>query len=154
MKTAKYNITEMTHDMAESVHSIEEMCFSDPWSLESFAEALENSAMSFFVAEDETEKIIGYAGIFCAADESELLNIAVVPEARRSGIAASLLDRAFSVARKRGASKMYLEVRESNEPARALYKKHGFEDIGVRKNYYTKPKEDGIIMMSEIGCQF
>lgn len=148
-----FSIVPINPGMAESVHSIETVCFSDPWSCASFIEAMKNSAMSFFAAVDMAEKIIGYAGIAVAADESELLNIAVTPGSRNRGVASALLDHAFTLAEKNGAHTMYLEVRESNTPARTLYAKFGFKDIGIRKNYYTSPKENGIVMMAKINAQ-
>ena len=141
-----FEIVSLTKGMIGEVASLEAVCFSDPWSEGSFAQSLSSDAMSFFAAVMPDGRIIGYAGIASVADESELLNIAVDPSVRRLGTASALLSHAFDEAKTRGASVMYLEVRESNTPARALYEKFGFRAVGTRKNYYRLPTENAIIM--------
>lgn len=146
VKTASFDIVPMTRDMLGEVLELEEICFGDPWSRESFTSSLENGAMSFFAAVSGDGNVLGYAGIAAVCDESELLNIAVSPTSRRLGIATALLTHALDTAWGKGCSVMYLEVRESNLSARALYEKTGFRPVGIRKNYYTSPRENAVIM--------
>ena len=111
-----------------------------------FAEALDNPAITLFVLfEDET--LVAYALFVILPPEAELLNIAVSPTLRRSGAARMLLDYADGVLSERGVSETFLEVRESNTAARALYTSRGFVPVGKRKNYYRYPTEDAIVMM-------
>ena len=145
-----YEIVPMNTRHIAEVAALETVCFADPWSADSFDQSLVNDAMSFFVAVSKGGSILGYAGIASVADESELLNIAVDPNARRCGVASALLDRAIGEAKANGAAVMYLEVRESNDGARRLYEKYGFTAIGTRKNYYRLPCEDAVIMAATL----
>lgn len=108
-------------------------------------EALFDTQASFIVAESEDGGLLGYAGLHVVLDEGYIDNIAVDPNARRHGVADELLD-VFCRFGAANLAFLTLEVRASNEPAIALYRKHGFEEAGRRKDYYTKPKEDAVIM--------
>lgn len=138
---------------AQQIHEIELLCFADPWSEASILEDIEkNEKAMYFVAvdhiEDEAEgkgkngeQILGYVGVWDILGEGHITNVAVRPDARRRHIADALIDalsQAFKVAT--------LEVRSSNEAAIALYEKHGFEKVGLRKGYYDNNGEDAIIM--------
>lgn len=127
---------------------LERICFpEDFWSEISFYEALAVPACSVYAAYDKSlESIAAYGVIYTAADEGDLANIAVIPEMRRRGLGEALLTRLLSAAVEKGAQRIFLEVRESNESARGLYKKVGFEEIGKRRNYYVNPREDAVIM--------
>ena len=81
-----------------------------------------------------------------AADEGEILNLAVVPAGRRRGLGHALVHRILETLASRGARAIYLEVRESNAPARRLYAAHGFREVGRRKQYYRRPIEDAIVL--------
>ena len=132
--------------LLSSLAAIEAASFSDPWSERMFAEALDNPAITLFVLfEDET--LVAYAIFVFLPPEAELLNIAVAPTLRRSGAARMLLDYADGILLEKGVSETFLEVRESNTAARALYTSRGFVPVGKRKNYYRYPTEDAIVMM-------
>ena len=96
--------------------------------------------------DSETDGIAGYVVAWFAADEGEIANLAVREPTRRRGIGAALLDAALVEAGRRGAVNMYLEVRESNEAARALYASRGFEEVGRRRGYYHRPVEDAVVL--------
>ena len=128
------------------ITALENACFSDPWSENSFREAIENPLMTLRLATDEGNEILGYVLLSVVADESEILNIAVSPSHRREGIGRLLLQNALDEAILRGAENCYLEVRVSNESAIGLYTRFGFSPAGIRKNYYSKPKEDALLM--------
>ena len=109
------------------------------------SDALFDPKASFIVAEDGEGGVLGYAGLQVVLDEGYIDNIAVDPNARRHGVADELLD-VFCRFGAANLAFLTLEVRASNEPAIALYRKHGFEEAGRRTDYYTKPKEDAVIM--------
>lgn len=135
----------------ESVHALavlERICFpSDFWSEISFYEALRTPAASIYAAYNkELTKIVAYGVIYSAADEGDLANIAVIPEMRKRGLGRSLLDSMCRITAESGVLRLFLEVRQSNEPAISLYTSAGFEPVGKRKNYYVRPVEDAVIM--------
>ena len=140
-----YEIVPMDRSHIDQIAALERECFSTPWSETMLSDALFDPQASFIVADDGEGNILGYAGLHVVLDEGYIDNIAVHPDARRHGVASALLD----VYCRFGAANLAfltLEVRASNEPAIALYRKHGFEEAGRRKDYYTKPKEDAVIM--------
>jgi tRNA threonylcarbamoyladenosine biosynthesis protein TsaB len=98
-------------------------------------------------SEKQAEEILAYGGYTLHFDEGEILNIAVLDQDRQRGVGRKLLTHLMRDAVSRGAERMTLEVRESNEPARRLYDSMGFEPCGRRKNYYEKPKEDALILL-------
>jgi ribosomal-protein-alanine N-acetyltransferase len=101
------------------------------------------------VAELE-DRVAGYSVLWFAADESELGDIAVLPELRGTGIGRHLLRESLRAARARGARSLYLEVRETNAVARRMYETDGFEVVGVRERYYSEPVEDAIVMRLDL----
>lgn len=131
-------------DIAQ-VSSIEAAVFSQPWSSLGFSQALSLENTLFLVAEEE--EIEGYLGMYLAADEGEITNVAVRKESRRKHLGEQLLARAVEVAQERGIRSYYLEVRKSNEAAIRLYEKFGFAVTGTRKGFYDKPKEDAYVMV-------
>ena len=135
----------MDRSHIEQIAALERECFSTPWSEAMLTEVLFDSQASFIVAESEEGGVLGYAGLQVVLDEGYIDNIAVEPNARRHGVADELLD-VFCRFGEANLAFLTLEVRASNAPAIALYRKHGFEEAGRRKNYYTKPTEDAVIM--------
>lgn len=131
------------------VEAMERSCFaSDPWPRRSFEAFLERSSAEFVVAEhpDGSGGVAGYAVVIHAADEAELLNIAVVDRLRGRGLGSALLLRVLQACRDRSIRAVYLEVRESNAAARRLYAAHGFIEVGRRRSYYERPVEDALIL--------
>ena len=92
------------------------------------------------------KSIAGYVVAWFVLDEGEVANLAVAAGARRQGIGSALLDAAIRESTERGVTTLYLEVRESNQPARRLYASHGFEEVSRRKRYYRAPVEDALIL--------
>ena len=129
----------------DEVMVIERRSFSAPWEESTFRGLMRRPSAALLVAETDDE-LTGYSVMWFAADEGELGDIAVVPERRGEGIGRRLLRESISVAASRGTRSLYLEVRESNDVARRLYEKVGFSVVGVRKQYYTEPVEDAIVM--------
>lgn len=145
-----YDIIPMTSAHLDQVAEIEQTCFSDPWSRRMLSEHLENGCAATLVALGSDGTVLGYAGLLVVLDEGYITNVAVRPEYRRQGIAGELLSVFHRFAEGNNMAFMTLEVRESNASARALYTKHGFTEVGVRKNYYDHPKENAIIMTLEV----
>ncbi len=99
------------------------------------------------MAETEgTGAIAGYIVALDAADEGEILNLAVAPAGRRNGLGRALVQHILEALTARGVRQVYLEVRESNAPARALYAAHGFKEVARRTQYYRRPVEDAIVL--------
>lgn len=132
------------------VARLEAASFSTPWSSRTFKTLLSRSGAELWVAERVGEGVIGYYVLWCIQDQGELANIAVEERFRGHHIGSLLLDHALDVARRRGVESVYLEVRVSNEGARALYASRGFEQIGVRKAYYDRPREDARVLMKRL----
>ena len=126
---------------------LERECFSSPWSENAILESA--SADTVFFVYTENEKILGYAGLQIVLDEGYVTNIAVTKEARGRGIGKALVETLVAFAKDKSLAFISLEVRQSNVPAIALYKKFGFEDKGKRKAFYQHPTEDAIIMTKE-----
>ena len=99
----------------------------------------------FLVAEAD-EKIVGYVVALEAADEGEILNLAVAEAGRRRGLGRALVEAIVAALTERGVRQVYLEVRESNAPARALYSGFGFKEVGRRTAYYRRPVEDAMVL--------
>ena len=129
-----------------AIVEIERAVFSDPWSAQSFREALGHPAVYFSCACRDDGDVLGYVVAWFVADEGEIANLAVARPAWRAGIGRALLDAALSEAASRSVTAVYLEVRESNERARRLYESRGFEQVGRRKSYYRRPVEDAIVL--------
>jgi [ribosomal protein S18]-alanine N-acetyltransferase len=130
-----------------AVAAIERACFADPWSEESFRRLLGITPAIFLVALFPPDQAIaGYIIAFAVDEDAEVLNVAVHPRFRGHGLARQMLDAVLIELGRRGVRAAFLEVRESNEPARSLYKSRGFSEIGRRKNYYRRPVEDALVL--------
>lgn len=139
------NIVNMNADHVVQVAELEKRCFPDPWSEKSIASELSNKLALWLVAEEDG-RVAGYIGSQTVPDESDMMNVAVHPDYRRRGIAEALVVALCDALREQGSVSLTLEVRASNEPAKALYQKLGFEQVGRRPNYYRNPKEDALIL--------
>ncbi len=124
---------------------IERRCFSDPWSLAAIEDALAFPLGLGLVAERDRE-IGGYLVARAVAGEGEILNLAVAPEHRRAGLGGRLLEAGLEALTRRGVREVYLEVRDGNAAARALYQRQGFAAVGRRASYYRNPVEDAIVL--------
>ena len=138
----------MNESHVAQVAELEKICFSDPWSENSVASELKNPLSCWLVAEEDGVAA-GYIGSQTVMDESDMMNVAVHPDHRRKGMAQALVNELVEALKKRESHCLTLEVRASNEPAKALYEKLGFVQVGLRKNYYRNPKEDALILRKE-----
>jgi [ribosomal protein S18]-alanine N-acetyltransferase len=135
----------MTDADIQAVWEIETETFSTPWTADTFRSLLYRAPVELLVGE-RNDEVVGYAVLWCIADEGELANIAVCSELRGKGLGRDLLDQVIDVARRRGVISLYLEVRPSNAAAAHLYERSGFEEVGVRRDYYSKPTEDARVL--------
>lgn len=135
----------MTSGHLDDVYIIETECFSHPWSRQSLENELNNETSLFLVAKEENE-VIGYIGMSIVIDEGYIFNVAVREKYRNKGVATALINELVTCGKKNSFSFITLEVRESNLPAISLYSKFGFVKAGERKDYYSNPKENAILM--------
>ena len=131
-----------------AVAELERKCFSDPWSERSVAAELENP-LSLWLVALLGRTVVGYVGSQSVMEQADMMNIAVNPDYRRQGIAESLIERLVAELKDKQVSSLTLEVRASNAPAIALYRKLGFSQVGKRPNYYRNPREDALILRKE-----
>lgn len=131
------------------MYAIEKSSFPCPWSYAAFAENFYQESSVYILAENSSG-IIGFGGMQIILDEAHIMNVAVTSNFRRMGAADKIIELMQSEAKKRGVAAMFLEVRMGNIAAQALYKKHGFSVMGVRKHYYSDNNEDAIIMIAKL----
>ncbi|MBR2875579.1 MAG: ribosomal protein S18-alanine N-acetyltransferase [Clostridia bacterium] len=143
-------IEKMNETHLEDIAFLEKKCFSVPWSEKMLEAELEKENARFYVAITKNE-VSGYIGANNVLGEVYVNNIAVFYNYRRFGIGEALLSHLISVACEENCSMVTLEVRVSNDAARGLYEKLGFENVGMRKNFYDKPNEDAIIYTKYLG---
>src|SRR2546425_5727743 len=129
-----------------AVHAIEQEVFADPWSTQDFRDCVTSDAHFLVVAAGGTREIAGYVVALDAADEGEILNLAVAPGGRRHGLGRALVHSILEALTARGVRQGYLEVRESNAPARALYAAHGVKEAGGREEDYPRPDAGGLLL--------
>ncbi|MDN5276824.1 MAG: [ribosomal protein S18]-alanine N-acetyltransferase [Clostridiales bacterium] len=142
----EYIIRPITSADIDAVWDIEKMCFSVPWSRQSFVLEVEKNRCARYVVAEHSGAVVGYGGMWLIVDEAHITNIAVHPLFRRKGIGEAILKALVTEAHRMGIDRMTLEVRASNIAAQSLYKKLGFVEVGVRKGYYSDNNEDAIIM--------
>lgn len=146
---------EDTCDGETVLRSIEaiEQCFPSPWSktqIESELTQPNTIVMGAFQTTERQEKLLGWSCVRFIAPEAELFKIAVLPQWQQRGIATTLMNRIIGQCRQQFCSTLFLEVREHNLPAIALYKAVGFRQIALRKSYYSSPTDNAVIMRKEI----
>ena len=139
-------------ELLDRIYELELKCFDAPWSKASFEEALSNRSVDILAAQSDggSGSVIGFCIVMRVLDEAEILNVGVDPYFRRRGVARTLLTQASNVLVKEGAKTLYLEVRASNAAARSLYEVLGFEQVGLRRRYYTAPSEDAVLMSAAL----
>ena len=126
---------------------LEEECFPDPYSERSILDTLCSEGAMCFAALTDTGELAAYVIGRLIAPEGEIYRVATAPKYRRRGVAYRLLDYAVKTSRGKGLEVLFLELRESNYAAFALYRSYGFRVSGRRKNYYKDPTEDAILML-------
>lgn len=146
-------IKEMAFSHIEETARLEKVCFSLPWSEDGLKSELDNKFARFFVALSG-DVIAGYIGSHNVLGEVYITNVAVFPEFRRKGVGKALVEHLLNKMKEENAEFVTLEVRESNFNAITLYEKCGFEKVGKRKDFYEKPREDGVLMTCFLGDNY
>lgn len=144
-RKAVVSIRQMKVEDAAAIAEMEHQTFSDAWSEKAILDTLRNPKTICLVAE-KIGKIVGYCIVYTADDEADIARIAVLKESRRFGIASELIHALDVICWENQIQIIMLDVRVSNEDARAFYEKHGFTQDGIRENYYKNPMEDAILM--------
>ncbi len=133
----------MGPDDIPAVAALEQCVFADPWSENAFREEVGTASRRYLVAE-EGRVILGYGGLMVVEDDAHIVTLAVEPGTRGRGLGTRLMLRLAEEALRAGAAHLTLEVRVSNQPAQSLYRRFGFETVGLRRHYYRD--EDALIM--------
>ena len=138
-------LREMLVEDLDQVMKIERELFSPPWTREGFFTYLTHKDAMFLVVEEKGE-ILAYCGLLMVLDEGDITNVAVRPDRQREGIGHFLMDSLIRLAEEQGVTTIHLEVRVGNDTAIRLYERMGFKRDGIRKQYYTDPVEDALLM--------
>ena len=141
------NIRRLEEKDIPSVALIERLCFDEPWSENSLKLLLEEKNAGFVFEIDGV--VAAYGGIVTVLDEGQITNIATHPDYRRRGFAKLIMDAIDNFSSKNGIVYLSLEVREKNMAARSLYNSCGWSEAGVRKNFYSKPLDNAIVMIKD-----
>ena len=135
------------------VLEIERASFPTPWAESTFRNLMRRANARLWVAESLDGATLGYAVAWFASDEAELGDLAVNPGARGQGVGRALLDAVLEGVRGQGIRSVFLAVRESNDAARRLYERAGFETVGRQAGYYSVPTEDALVLSLAIACE-
>jgi ribosomal-protein-alanine N-acetyltransferase len=139
-----------SRDEIDAVLAIEEASFTSPWTREMYLAEFDNHGVSYFyLARNANRAIVGFCSFWRILDELHINNLAVAPAYRRGHAATDLLTRVLEDGAKLGAKRATLEVRRSNDAAQQLYERFGFSVTGVRRDYYSNPVEDALVLWRE-----
>ncbi len=130
----------------DRVYAMEVESYPDAWSKELFLPEINNRAGKFFVFFIDNS-LIGYAGYWLGGEEAHITKFTVAPTYRRKGLGTLFMNYIFKQVKKEDVKKIILEVRERNYPARCLYEKMGFQTIGTRIGYYSRTRENAVVMV-------
>jgi len=136
----------MTVEDLDDVIEVEVNSFATPWSREAFFNELTKNQFAQYLVVEVDQKVVGYCGVWVIVDEAHITNIALLPDYRGMKLGDALMARVIELTRELGALRVTLEVRVSNERAKNLYRKFGFEAGALRKQYYTDNMEDALVM--------
>ena len=145
-----FSIRKMRREDVVEVAELERKIFPDAWSENALLETWKQRQTMLLIALED-RKIIGYLILYFVLEDGEIARIAVADEYRRKGVAGKMLRELALLCRENGVNRLMLDVRESNEPAKAFYVRQGFEVDGIRKDYYTNPVENAVLMSVPLG---
>ena len=146
-------VGDLTVDELDLLYEIETKSYSNPWPLDAFKRELKLPFSRILIARNNDvvgPPMLGYVVVWIIRGEAHILNLAVHPDARRQGVASTLLNSAIEAARAQSADILYLEVRRSNDGAQKLYDGFGFRQVGVRPRYYEDNREDALVMLLDL----
>ncbi|MFD1205856.1 MULTISPECIES: ribosomal protein S18-alanine N-acetyltransferase [Sporosarcina] len=147
-KTIVYR--KMTVEDIPAVVEIEKEAFPTPWTEEIFEHEMTSNDYAHYIVAVDGDTVVGHCGMWVVLDECHITNVAVRKSLRGYGIGEALMRKAIELCEANDVKLMTLEVRVSNDPAKNLYRKLGFQDGGIRKNYYTDDHEDALVMWVEL----
>ncbi|MBN2040112.1 MAG: ribosomal protein S18-alanine N-acetyltransferase [Spirochaetes bacterium] len=147
LQSIDYSLRKAGIDDIEQIYMIEQESFKNPWSMSGFYNEFDVSLSDIIVAEYGKD-IIGFAIAWFVGEEIQLHKIAVSGDFRKRGIAMSFINYYIRKYGRAGAKVMFLEVREKNVGARAFYRKLGFQETGIRKNYY--PDDHAVLIRKDL----
>ena len=139
------NLSLMIKEDLDQVLEVSSLSLKESWDLDSFSKELSNPLAKYLIAKIN-DKVVGFVGVWTIIDEGHITNMAVHPEFREKGVGSLLLTSLIERSKDWGCPSLTLEVRSSNNAAKGLYKKFGFLEEGLRKNYYRDNSEDALIM--------
>lgn len=134
----------------DEIMELEHQCFTVPWSRDAFYNELHQNKFASYIVLEEAGRIIGYCGAWLVIDEAHITNVAILPDFRGRGLGEAIMQKMIDQCKENQIERMTLEVRESNTVAQSLYRKLGFQDGAIRKNYYSDNQEDAIVMWVDI----
>lgn len=140
----------MNEEDIDQILKIEEQSFATPWSREAFENELTKNQFAVYIVLEDEEQVVGYCGVWIVVDEAHITNIAILPQYRGKKLGEALMRKMIELAKEMGAKSMTLEVRVTNFVAQSLYRKFGFQEGAIRKNYYTDNQEDALVMWVNI----
>ena len=146
-------VGDLTADELDLLYEIEMHSYSNPWPLDAFKRELKLPFSRILVARNtdvDGPPMLGYVVVWIIRGEAHILNLAVHHDARRQGVASTLLNSAIEAARMQTADILYLEVRRSNSAAQKLYEGFGFKQVGMRPRYYEDNREDALVMLLDL----
>lgn len=149
MQTIIYTSKATQADLHDIMNA-EAVCFSDAWSESALSSQLSSDYALTLCARTQNGELLGYISGGITSPEAEIFRVATLPEHRRMGVGRALLSEFIREAHSLSCEDFFIEVRESNTPARALYASFGFAEIGKRKGYYKSPKEDAILLSAHL----
>jgi len=145
-----WSVETLSETDLDEVLAIEEASFSNPWSRQMFLWELQNVGVSYaYVLRTPEWRVAAFCTIWVVLDEVHINNVAVRPECRGQGVGLALLRFILRLGGRLGARRATLEVRRSNDAALKLYERLGFRVAGARRNYYSNPVEDALILWRE-----
>ena len=149
-------IRPMTEMDLDGVVRVEAVCLSDAWNRKNFEDSLKEPTAHLLVAVDDiSNEIIGYCCLYQVLDEGEIVNVAIGQEYRQRGYGAAVVRALMALGKSLGAESFFLEVRAGNTAGKRLYESLGFKNCGMRKGFYSNPREDAVLMVwqEEAFCQ-
>ena len=123
-----------------------ELFGSESWSRQTYQYELDDTALRYYLVAEQDGKVVGSAGLLTVGETAQILTVGVLPAARRQGVGERLVQALVAEAGRRRATEVLLEVRIDNDPARRLYAKLGFAEIGIRRGYYDMGRVDAVVM--------
>lgn len=146
----KFDIVRLSEEHLSDVAELETLCFAHPWTADGLKTLTGDGGVGFAAVDNESGKVVSYAGMIFAADAGDITDVATHPDFRRRGISRAVMKRLIEFSREKGLVSIALDVRVSNVGAIALYEGLGFDVAGKRPRFYRTPPEDAYVMIKQL----